>query len=149
MGWLIGALRLMPGFDVTIGDYTLIPNPFWGGVLFPGVVLMVLMAVPFAEKRLTGDRRVHNVADRPRDAPRRTAFGVAFLTWVGLVFFAGSADRLYVFLGVSYQSMIWIYRVVTIVLPFVLYALVRSVCRGLQEGDRIDADRERAIAERP
>ena len=31
LGWLIGALRLMPGFDVTIGDYTLVPNAFWGG----------------------------------------------------------------------------------------------------------------------
>ena len=30
LGWLIGALRLMPGFDVTIGDYTLVPNAFWG-----------------------------------------------------------------------------------------------------------------------
>ncbi|MFP5389857.1 MAG: cytochrome b, partial [Thermoleophilia bacterium] len=38
LGWLIGALRLMPHFDLVIGGYTLIPNPFWGGVLFPGVV---------------------------------------------------------------------------------------------------------------
>ena len=44
LGWLIGALRLMPGFDVTIGDYTLVPNPFWGGVLFPLVVFGVPLA---------------------------------------------------------------------------------------------------------
>ena len=30
LGWLIGALRLVPGFDLTIGHYTLVPNPFWG-----------------------------------------------------------------------------------------------------------------------
>src|SRR5262249_11444234 len=35
LGWLIGALRLVPGFDLTIGHYTLVPNPFWGGALFP------------------------------------------------------------------------------------------------------------------
>ena len=35
LGWLIGALRLVPNFDVTIGDYTLVPNAFWGGALFP------------------------------------------------------------------------------------------------------------------
>ena len=35
LGWLIGALRLMPGFDLVIGDYTLVPNPFWGGAAFP------------------------------------------------------------------------------------------------------------------
>ena len=42
LGWLIGALRLMPGFDVAIGHYTLVPNPFWGGALFPLVVFGVL-----------------------------------------------------------------------------------------------------------
>src|SRR5438093_10805016 len=38
LGWLIGGLRLVPGFDVTIGNYTLIANPFWGGVAFPMTV---------------------------------------------------------------------------------------------------------------
>jgi ubiquinol-cytochrome c reductase cytochrome b subunit len=99
LGWLIGALRLMPSFDVTVGHYTLIPNPFWGGLLFPLVVLGVLGAFPWIERRLSGDRRVHNLADRPRDAPTRTAFGVAFLTWVFLVFVFGAADRLFVLWG--------------------------------------------------
>src|SRR5581483_12099626 len=31
LGWLIGGLRLVPSFDVTIGRYTLVPNAFWGG----------------------------------------------------------------------------------------------------------------------
>jgi ubiquinol-cytochrome c reductase cytochrome b subunit len=66
LGWLIGALRLVPGFDVTIGDYTLVPNPFWGGALFPLVVLVVLAAFPWLERRRTGDRAIHNVLDRPR-----------------------------------------------------------------------------------
>ena len=93
LGWLIGALRLMPSFDVTIGHFTLIPNPFWGGVLFPLVVLVVPGLDPVAERRLTGDRGLHNLADRPRDAPGRTAFGVAFLSWVFLIFIFGAADR--------------------------------------------------------
>src|SRR5437588_420152 len=86
LGWLIGALRLIPSFDLAIGHYTLVPNPFWGGALFPLVVLLVLAAFPWIERRLTRDYRVHNLLDRPRDAPNRTAFGVAFLTWVFLVF---------------------------------------------------------------
>jgi ubiquinol-cytochrome c reductase cytochrome b subunit len=144
LGWLIGALRLVPGFDVTIGHYTLVPNPFWGGALFPLVVLLVLAVLPFAERRLTGDREVHNLLDRPRDAPGRTAFGVGFLSWVALVFLAGSADRLYVFFGISYQSMIWFYRVIVIVLPIALYFLTRAVCRQLQADDAIRHDREAA-----
>src|SRR5439155_15376988 len=46
LGWLIGALRLMPGLDFTIGKYTLVPNPFWGGVLFPLVVFGILFLWP-------------------------------------------------------------------------------------------------------
>ena len=66
---------------------------------------------------MTGDRAAHNLLDRPRDAPRRTAFGPAFLTWVVLVFFAGSADRLFVFLGLSYEAQIWFYRAFVWVTP--------------------------------
>src|SRR5207302_554221 len=110
LGWLIGGLRLVPGFDLTIGKYTLVPNPFWGGILFPTVVMAVLMLWPWAERRLTGDHAIHNVLDRPRDAPGRTAFGVAFLAWVFLVFVAGSADRAQVFFQLPYVGEIWFYR---------------------------------------
>src|SRR5919199_846261 len=56
LGWLIGALRLVPGFDVVIGGKTVVPNPFWGGALFPLVVVAVLAAWPWLERRVTGDR---------------------------------------------------------------------------------------------
>src|SRR5207302_1337074 len=46
LGWLIGALRLIPHFDVTIGNYTLVPNPFWGGMLFPLFVFFILAIWP-------------------------------------------------------------------------------------------------------
>ncbi|MFL5948491.1 MAG: cytochrome bc complex cytochrome b subunit, partial [Gaiellaceae bacterium] len=96
LGWLIGALRLVPGFDLTVGNETLVPNPFWGGALFPLIVFGALAVWPWAEPRLTGDRAPHNLLDRPRDAPLRTAIGAAFFTWVFLIFAAGSADRVYV-----------------------------------------------------
>jgi len=144
LGWLIGALRLVPGFDLTLGDYTLVPNPFWGGALFPLVVLLVLLAIPAAERRLTGDGSFHNIADRPRDAPGRTAFGMAFLTWVALIFVAGSADRVYVFLGLSYEGQIWFYRVASLVLPLVAYFVTRRICLALKEEERVEADAEAA-----
>jgi len=147
LGWLIGGLRLMPGFDVTIGDYTLIPNPFWGGVLFPLVVLVVLVAFPWIERRLTGDRGVHNVLDRPRDAPGRTAFGLGFLTWVGMIFVAGSADRATVFFGLDYEAQIKVYRVAVWVLPALVFLVARRICRELQRAEEIERAREAAEAE--
>jgi quinol---cytochrome-c reductase cytochrome b subunit len=147
LGWLIGALRLVPHFDLTIGDYTLVPNPFWGGALFPLVVLLVLAAWPWIEARITGDHGYHNVLDRPRDAPARTAFGVAFLMWVFLIFFAGSADRVYLFLGWSYITQIWVYRVLVIVLPPIAFLATRRICRELQQIDHVESVREQAEEE--
>ena len=126
----------MPGFDVTLGDYTLVPNPFWGGALFPLIVLVVLAAFPWAERRLTGDRAYHNVLDRPRDAPGRTAFGLA-----------GSADRVLVFLGLSYVSQIWVYRVAVWVIPLVVFLVVRRICRELQAAERIEHQQEETQSE--
>jgi ubiquinol-cytochrome c reductase cytochrome b subunit len=147
LGWLIGALRLVPSFDVTIGDYTLVPNPFWGGVLFPLVVVLALLFWPVLERRRTGDRGVHNLLDRPRDAPTRTAIGAAVFAWVFLIFFAGSADRVYLFLGWSYEAQIWVYRVLFFVLPVAIFIFVRTVCRELLAAERIEAGREAAEAE--
>jgi ubiquinol-cytochrome c reductase cytochrome b subunit len=147
LGWLIGALRLVPSFDVTIGSYTLVPNPFWGGALFPLVVLGVLALWPWAERRITGDESFHNLLDRPRDAPGRTAAGAAFMTWVFLVFLSGSADRAYVFLGLSYAAQIWVYRVAIWVLPVLVFVIARRYCRELQRADAIEHERERAEQE--
>ena len=84
LGWLIGGLRLVPGFDLVIGDYTVVPNPFWGGAAFPLVVFGFLYLWPWLERKLTGDYAYHNLLDRPREAPLRTAVGWALLTWVFL-----------------------------------------------------------------
>jgi ubiquinol-cytochrome c reductase cytochrome b subunit len=147
LGWLIGALRLVPGFDLTIGGYTVVPNPFWGGALFPLIVLAALLAWPWLERRVTKDDSVHNVLDRPRDAPWRTAIGSAFFTWVVLVFAAGSADRVTVAFGLSYIAQIWVFRVAIWVIPIVVLLVVHRICRELQDADRIDAERERTEAQ--
>jgi ubiquinol-cytochrome c reductase cytochrome b subunit len=144
LGWLIGALRLMPSFDVTVGHFTLIPNPFWGGVLFPLVVLAVLAGFPWMERRLTGDRGIHNLADRPRNAPNRTAFGLAFLTWVFLIFVFGAADRLFVLYGLSYNTQLYIFRIGIWVVPVIVFFVARRLCRDLQSADLVEEVHEQA-----
>jgi ubiquinol-cytochrome c reductase cytochrome b subunit len=144
LGWLIGALRLVPGFDVVIGSRTVVPNPFWGGALFPLIVMGLLLAWPWVERRVTGDRGVHNVLDRPRDAPWRSAIGAAVWTWVVLIFMAGSADRVFVWLGISYTFQIWAYRVAVFVLPVVVLLVTHRWCNALQRAEEIEDERERA-----
>jgi ubiquinol-cytochrome c reductase cytochrome b subunit len=147
LGWLIGALRLMPGFDVTVGGYTLVPNPFWGGALFPTVVFGLLYLWPALDRMLSGDRRTHNLLDRPRDAPWRTAFATALLTWVFVIFMAGSADRAYVMLGWSYQTQIEIYRVLVFVAPVLAFWLAHRICSELLRNEDVARDREEAELE--
>jgi ubiquinol-cytochrome c reductase cytochrome b subunit len=140
LGWLIGALRLVPGFDLTIGGYTLVPNPFWGGALFPLLILVVLALWPWAERKVTGDDVFHNLLERPRDNAWRTSLGAAFLTWIFLVFLSGSADRVTVWLGLDYAAQIWAYRVIIWVVPLLVFFAVRRTCRELVAWERIRSD---------
>jgi ubiquinol-cytochrome c reductase cytochrome b subunit len=145
LGWLIGGLRLMPGFDVTIGGYTLVPNPFWGGALFPIVVIGFLYLWPWLERRLGwADDAYHNLLQRPRDAPARTATGWALLTWVTLVFVAGGADRIDVMFDVPYTEQLWIFRVLVFVGPALAALVAYRACVELQRGERVELERERA-----
>jgi ubiquinol-cytochrome c reductase cytochrome b subunit len=132
IGWLIGALRLMPNWEPTIGGHTLIPNPFWGGVAFPLVVFGMMYAWPAIERRVTGDYRRHDLLDRPRDRPVRTAIGAAFLSWVVIIFAVGSTDRIFVRLHIPYEEQIHFWRVGVWLLPIVVFFATRHVCRWLQ-----------------
>jgi ubiquinol-cytochrome c reductase cytochrome b subunit len=145
LGWLIGALRLMPSFDVVIANRTVVPNPFWGGALFPLFILILLLAWPWVERRFTGDRAFHNLLDRPRDAPWRTAIGSAVWVWVVLVFMAGSADRVLVWLGLSYELQITLYRIAVFVAPVVTLFVVHRFCLALQRAEQVE--REQKLAE--
>ena len=135
LGWLIGGLRLMPGFDVVVGNYTLVPNAFWGGALFPLLVFGFLFAWPTIERKVTGDDRYHNLLDRPRDNPWRTAVGAAVVTWVAAVFFAGAADRIYLTFGIPYGAQIWFWRAVALGGPFVVFFLVRRLLTDVRADD--------------
>ncbi len=132
LGWLIGALRLMPPLEIHPGGYTVVPNPFWGGALFPLIVFGLLYAWPWIDKRRWSDRATHHVLDRPRDNPRRTAAFAAFLTWVFTAFVAGATDRFYFRSFIPYEAQVWFFRGFWIVGPVVVYAIVRRLCEELR-----------------
>ena len=80
IGWLEGALRLMPPWETRIGGFE-VANPFFPGVLLPGITFMLLYAWPWIEARFTRDYEEHHLLDRPRDRPgplrtRRVGHGV-------------------------------------------------------------------------
>jgi ubiquinol-cytochrome c reductase cytochrome b subunit len=137
----------MPSWDFVIGRYTVVPNPFWGGVLMPGAVFGFLYLWPWLERRATGDFGWFNLAERPRDRPWRTAIGVAVVSFVLIVFLAGSADRIAVSFGISYSSQIWVYRGALLVVPLLALVITRRLCVELVAGERVERIRRSAEAE--
>jgi ubiquinol-cytochrome c reductase cytochrome b subunit len=132
LGWLIGALRLMPPLEIRAFGSTLVPNPFFGGALFPLLLFAFLYSWPWLERRITGDRRFHNLLDRPRDNPLRTAVGSAVLTFGLIVFFAGSADRIFLQFGIPYEGQVVALRLAVLVLPLVVFFVVKRICEDLR-----------------
>jgi len=132
LGWLIGALRLMPPLEIRAFGSTLVPNPFFGGALFPLLLFTFLYSWPWLERRITGDRRLHNLLDRPRDNPLRTAVGSAVLTFCLIVFFAGSSDRIFLEFGIPYEGQVVALRIAVLALPVLIFLLVKRTCEELR-----------------
>jgi hypothetical protein len=69
------------------------------------------------------------------------------VVWVVLVLFAGSADRVYVFLNLSYTHQIWWYRAVVWVAPTVAAVIAYYWCKGLLAAEHVEADQRKAEVE--
>jgi ubiquinol-cytochrome c reductase cytochrome b subunit len=129
LGWLIGALRLMPNLEIHVFGHTIVPNPFFGGALFPGAVFMLLYALPWLDRRfISKDYRRHDLLDRPRDNPLRTALGASVLSGVAVVFAAGSVDRLFYQFGFGYEGAIWFFRGAFFLVPAFVFWLTKRIC---------------------
>lgn len=135
LGFVEGAIRIMPGLESHIGGTT------WSwNVLIPGVGLMllfpaILVAYPFVERWVTGDNSEHHVLERPRNNPTRTAFGVAGITGYGLFWAGGGNDLLAVIFDVSLNSVTDFLRVAVFVGPVLAFMITKRICIGLQRRD--------------
>jgi ubiquinol-cytochrome c reductase cytochrome b subunit len=118
MGWVEGALRIFPAWEVRAFGFE-IPNPFFPGVLLPGITFMMLYAWPFLEARFTGDHDAHHLLDLPRDRPLRGAFGAACIAFYFVLQVAGSNDLIAQWLGVSVLSVTAFLQVAVVVVPIV------------------------------
>jgi ubiquinol-cytochrome c reductase cytochrome b subunit len=135
MGILEGSLRVMPAWEWnflghTISFSVLIPAAIPFGIIFTGAALW-----PFFERWATGDKSWHNINDRPRNAPIRTATGIAAVVFYGVLWAEGANDVIADFLSVPLYTVTWIARVLVFVGPATGFYVTRRICLGLQRKD--------------
>ena len=132
MGWLDGALRIMPAWEWTGWGHTIPWEVFLPAVIFPGLIFNLCLAWPFLERGFTKDDELHNLLDRPRDRPKRTAAGAAVLALLFTLFAASSTDVLANFFHVSLNEVLWFFRIATVVVPIVVGLVTWRICREMQ-----------------
>ncbi|WP_225732803.1 MULTISPECIES: cytochrome b [unclassified Pseudoclavibacter] len=136
IGWADGALRLIPPhWESVIFGFTFSWNIMAPVVLLGGFIA-VLVAYPFVEKWITGDDRNHNVLDRPRNAPTRTAIGAAGIAFYATMWAAASSDVMSVFFHWNVFLVTHVLQASLILGPIIAFIITRRVAFALQRKDR-------------
>ncbi|RNL64428.1 ubiquinol-cytochrome c reductase cytochrome b subunit [Nocardioides marmoriginsengisoli] len=135
MGIAEGLLRIMPGWETHIFGVTLSWNVFLPGQIAPIALLMLVLAYPFIEQWITGDKREHHLLQRPRNAPTRTAFLAAMITLYGLLWAAGGNDILATVFHLDLNTITYFMRGAIFVIPPLVFILAKRWCISLQRHD--------------
>ncbi|MFE4860617.1 cytochrome bc complex cytochrome b subunit [Streptomyces sp. NPDC056670] len=135
LGFSEGLIRVMPGWEINAWGHTLQLGVLIPFLLFP-LIMLAIGVYPFIEAWTTGDRREHHLADRPRNAPVRTAIGVAWLALYAVLLVGGGNDLWATHFQVSINAITWFVRVGFFVVPALAFVVTKRFCLGLQRRDR-------------
>jgi ubiquinol-cytochrome c reductase cytochrome b subunit len=140
MGFLDGALRIMPGWEIDVAGHPLTLAVLVPALIVPGAFFTLLAAYPLLERRLTGDQGLHHLPDRPRDAATRTAIGAAGITFYGLLWAAAANDQIAYHFHLDLYSVTWFFRVAVFAGPLLAYTLTQRICHGLTSREQEEAE---------
>ncbi len=136
IGFADGALRLVPpGWEAV----------FWGRtwsfniivpILVLGLFIVLVLIYPFIEGWVTGDKREHHIAERPRNAATRTAIGAAGVTFYAVLWAAASSDIIATHFWLTMEGVIHALQALLFVGPVLAYFVTKRVCIALQKKDR-------------
>ena len=121
----------LPRWEIYLGNYT-IPAVVWVAVIM-GLVFMLLIIYPFIEQRVTGDDAHHNLLQRPRDVPVRTAIGAMAIAFYMVLTLSAMNDIIALKFHISLNATTWIGRIGMVVLPPIVYFIAyRWACLAAQ-----------------
>ena len=135
MGFLEGSLRMFPSWTWDIGGHTIAWDVLIPALVVPGLIFTALGIWPFLESWATGDKSYHNVNQRPRNAPTRTAIGMAGITIYGILWLEGANDIIAVHLQIPLYLTTEIARWAIFIGPVIVFWATRRICFGLQRRD--------------
>lgn len=139
MGFLEGALRLMPPWEINLfgtAQAGTLPLSVIIPALVPmGIIMTGLALYPFLERWITGDNREHHIADRPRNNPHRTSIGMAAIAFYGVLWLLGANDEIAATFNISLNVTTIVGRFLVFLLPALAYVVTYRICLGLQRSD--------------
>jgi ubiquinol-cytochrome c reductase cytochrome b subunit len=135
MGFLEGALRMWPSWTWDIWGHTVAWDVLLPALAPLGIIMTGAALWPFLEQWITGDRSEHHINDRPRNAPTRTAIGIAAITFYGILWLEGANDVIADHLSISLYVTTEIARYAIFIGPVVAYWVTKRICLGLQRKD--------------
>jgi len=136
IGFADGALRLVPPhwefvlFDRTWSFNIIVP------LVVLGLFIVLVMIYPFIEAWVTGDKREHHIAQRPRNAATRTAIGAAGVTFYAVLWAAASSDLIATHFHLTMEGVIHVLQALLILGPILAYFTAKRICIALQKKDR-------------
>ena len=133
MGFLDGALRLMPGWELSFGGNVLALDVLIPAVIVPGLFFTLVAAYPLLDGRIAGGRPPRGLLPpKPPDPANRIGVGVAGITLYGLLWAAAANDEIAYHLQVSLYTVTWVFRVLVLTGPVLAFALTRMICHAVE-----------------
>ncbi len=132
MGWLEGAVRMFPGWDIHIGWF-LLPAIFWPAVILPGLIFTPMFLWPWLDSLAARDHDFHNVLQYPSMRPGRMAVGAGFVTFLTVLLIGGGDDVFAGMFGLHLPTLVRLLQVSVVVLPPIVAALTYAVARRREE----------------
>jgi ubiquinol-cytochrome c reductase cytochrome b subunit len=136
IGFADGALRLVPPHL----EFVWLDHTWSFNIILPllvlGLFIVLVLIYPFIEAWITGDKRERHIAERPRNAPTRTAIGVAGVIFYAVLWAAASSDLIATHFQLTMEGVIHTLQGMLILGPIIGYFVAKRIAIALQKKDR-------------
>jgi ubiquinol-cytochrome c reductase cytochrome b subunit len=144
MGFLDGALRIMPGWEVSLGGHVLALDVLIPGVIVPGLFFTLVAGYPVLDRWIAGGRPLPRTLPRllpplPAGPANRIGAGVAGITFYGLLWAAAANDEIAYHLQVPLFTVTWAFRVLVLAGPVLAFTVTRRICHFVAARRRDEA----------